>query len=702
MILLKSIRKYLGTFICLLALQAVQAQKQHYNWYFGTAVGLNFNVNPPAALTNGKGNSVEGCATVSDINGNLLFYCNGTSVINRLHEVMQNGSSIAGDPSSTSNVLIIPLPGNDSIYYLFSIGAGGQGLKGFRYSIININKQGGLGEVISKNNLIADDCFEKMAAVRHCNKRDVWITVRAWETDEYRTYALTSTGFNSFPVVSQTGLIVGGYVNNAIGALKFSIDGTRLVSVHSFENDVVELMQFDNTNGIISNPVLFKPNSVPPIYTGIYGAEFSPNGNLLYISSNNSQADPSTLYQFDISTMDAATIMASKQVIAETSPWFGGALQIAADKKIYYALWKDTAISVIEDPDVYGPGCNFRYNKIFLSNIINEPVQFGLPSLISGDLDGQFVPYDFSRLPGDCERLDIAFRINRISGIDSVRWDFGDGNQSTQLAPVHTYANAGNYTVKLIVYNVNCSGLYDTITHSYDFSIFNASNFLPADSSFCVLNNFTIRGTVTAQKYLWSTGSIADNISVSQPGTYWLQLENEGCVVRDSITLYIKPSASVNLGNDTTVCTNKPVEISAGADGMRYLWNDGSTSKTITVSRPGNFWVEVSSADKCSASDSIQVQWGDCDLYIPSAFSPNGDGMNDMFGLVNGINATRFSMKIYNRYGQIVFSSDDQFVKWDGKFKNKPAPAGLYPWILTYLNKNGYPQTEKGTVILIR
>ena len=426
MILLKSIRKYLGTFICLLALQAVQAQKQHYNWYFGTAVGLNFNVNPPAALTNGKGNSVEGCATVSDINGNLLFYCNGTSVINRLHEVMQNGSSIAGDPSSTSNVLIIPLPGNDSIYYLFSIGAGGQGLKGFRYSIININKQGGLGEVISKNNLIADDCFEKMAAVRHCNKRDVWITVRAWETDEYRTYALTSTGFNSFPVVSQTGLIVGGYVNNAIGALKFSIDGTRLVSVHSFENDVVELMQFDNTNGIISNPILFKPNSVPPIYTGIYGAEFSPNGNLLYISSNNSQADPSTLYQFDISTMDAATIMASKQVIAETSPWFGGALQIAADKKIYYALWKDTAISVIEDPDVYGPGCNFRYNKIFLSNIINEPVQFGLPSLISGDLDGQFVPYDFSRLPGDCERLDIAFRINRISGIDSVRWDFGD------------------------------------------------------------------------------------------------------------------------------------------------------------------------------------------------------------------------------------------------------------------------------------
>ena len=170
---MRASQKYYWLIICVLFYSTLSAQKQHNNWYFGNAVGLNFNVNPPVALSNGKGNSVEGCATVSDINGNLLFYCNGTSVLNRQHEVMVNGSSIAGDLSSTSNVLIIPLPGNDSIYYLFSIGAGGQGLKGFRYSIININKQGGLGEVITKNVLIADDCYEKMAAVRHCNKKDV-------------------------------------------------------------------------------------------------------------------------------------------------------------------------------------------------------------------------------------------------------------------------------------------------------------------------------------------------------------------------------------------------------------------------------------------------------------------------------------------------------------------------------------------------
>jgi gliding motility-associated-like protein len=699
---LRSFRKYYYIVFFFLLYGSVHAQKQHNNWYFGNSVGLNFNVNPPVALSNGKGNSVEGCATVSDINGNLLFYCNGTSVLNRQHEVMVNGSSIAGDPSSTSNILIIPLPGNDSIYYLFSIGAGGQGLKGFRYSIINIKRQSGLGEVTSKNNLIADDCYEKMAAVRHCNKKDVWITVRVWETDEYRTYRLTASGFNAFPVVSNTGLVVGGYVNNGIGALKFSIDGTKLAAAHSFQNDVVELMNFDNTSGVISNTVLFKPNVIAPIYTGVYGVEFSPNSNLLYVSTNNSDTDPSTLYQFDITSMDAATILASKQVIAQNSPWFGGALQLAVDKKIYYALWRDTAISVIENPDIYGPGCNFRFNKIFLSNIINEPVQFGLPSLIAGDLDGQFVPYDFSRLPGDCDRLDIAFQINRLSGIDSVLWDFGDGNQSTLLAPVHTYTTPGNYTVKLIVYNVNCSGLFDNITHTYDFRIFNATNFLPKDSSFCVINNFTIRGNITAQKYLWNTGAVSEIISVSQPGIYWLQLENDGCVVRDSIELFIKPTATVSLGNDTSVCTSKPVTISADEDGLQYLWNNGATTKSIIVDKPGIFWIEVSSPAKCNSSDTIQVIWGDCDLYIPTAFSPNGDGVNDLFGPVNGINASRYAMKIYNRFGQVVFSSDDQFYKWDGKFKNKPAPVGLYPWILNYLNKNGYPQTEKGTVLLIR
>jgi hypothetical protein len=215
------------------------SQKQSYFWYFGNKAGLNFNQTPPQVLTNAKVGSIEGCASISDANGNLLFYTNGLSVVNRDHEIMVNGNGLLGDLSSTNNVVIVPLPGSDSIYYLFTIGATGQALKGFRYSIVNMKLQNGLGEVTVKNALLDDECFEKLAAVRHCNKKDVWITVRKWNTDQYFTYLVTASGINSTPVVSSTGLVISGLPNNALGTLKFSANGKKFIGVHSFENDVV-------------------------------------------------------------------------------------------------------------------------------------------------------------------------------------------------------------------------------------------------------------------------------------------------------------------------------------------------------------------------------------------------------------------------------------------------------------------------------
>ncbi|MEP7165101.1 MAG: gliding motility-associated C-terminal domain-containing protein [Ferruginibacter sp.] len=699
---MRSIKIYLPFFVLLACSYGSQAQKQLNTWYFGTRVGLNFNVIPPQALTNGMGNAIESCSTVSDGSGNLLFYTNGIKIINKQHLIMQNGDNILGDLSSTCGAVIVQQAGHDGIYYVFTIGSAGQSLKGFKYSVVDIKRNGGLGEVIQKNNYIDEDCYEKIAAVRHCNKRDVWLTVRIWDTDEYHSYLLTSTGLNPVPVISHTGLVINGIPNNSIGALKFSVDGTKLVAVHSFQNDCVELMNFNNITGIISNPIVFKPNAIAPALTGVYGAEFSPNGKLLYISSNNSSVDPATLYQFDISSMNAATILASKQVIAQTNPWIGGGLQMGPDQKIYYSLWKDTSLSVIEDPDVYGPGCNFVFNKILLSKTISEPSQFGLPAAISSDNVADFGPYNFERVGGDCRNFDVTFQLNRVTGIDSVRWDFGDTQQSTSLAPMHHYNVSGNYNVTLLVYSINCGiNTIDTLTQNV-FLTTPSSQFLPVDTTMCEIKDLAIVTTVTAQTYLWSTGAATAGIVVSDTGTYWLQIETDGCVSRDSVNIYKRLAETVNLGRDTTVCVNKPVILDAGIGGVNYLWSTGDNTRTIQVSKPGIFWLEVSSATKCPASDTVNVQWGDCELFLPTAFSPNGDGLNETFGLINGINTSAFSIKIYNRNGQVVFNSSDQFRKWDGRYKNKPVPMGVYPWILTYTNKNGYVQTETGTVMLIR
>ncbi len=673
------------------------------NWYFGTGVGLNFNQLPPSVITNNAANSQEGCASISDNNGSLLFYTNGNIIINRKHETMLNGNGISGDLSSSNNVLIVPLPNNDSIYYLFTIGAENQLNKGFRYSIVNIKGDGGFGEVIQKNIYIQDEVFEKLSAVRHCNNKDVWITIRKWETDEYHTYLVTSAGLSTTPIISKTGLTVGGFTKNAIGLLKFSTDGKRLAAVHSFQNDAVEIMSFDNTTGIISNPVVIYPNATPhpQSFLGVYAAEFSPNGNLLYVTANNSATEPCVLYQFDVTSNNAATITASKHIIAQTTPWYAGALQTGPDEKIYMAMWKDTAISVIENPNIYGIGCGFNFNKIIFSRRI-DPIQFGLPSFIQSDLNPNFAPFNFTRL-GNCTNNNVSFLINRTTGIDSVRWNFGDGQQSTTLLPTHSYATKGFFTVTLNVFTTDCSGQSNFVITKDIWLTDIVSNLLGNDTSSCIIQNLKLTPTLKLPgiNYLWNTGSTNDTLTVNNAGKFWVQLQYQGCTFSDTINITLKPKPIISLGNDTTICPNNLITLSAANNSAyQYLWNTGETTSAITINKTGIYSV-IATQNFCSSYDTIQIGDGDCEIFIPNAFSPNNDGINDYFKILGSILVKNFSLKIFNRYGQTIFNSQNVADKWDGKFKGKDMPTGAYPYTIKYINSKGYTKWLNGVVVIV-
>ncbi len=678
------------------------AQKQTNNWYFGNRVGLDFNQSPPLAVNNGTANSQEGSAAMSDNNGKLLFYTNGTIVQNRKHLSMPNGTGLRGDLSSTDNTVIVPMPGNDSMYYLFTIGSAREEAPVFSYNVIDMKADGGFGDVVVKNVLIKDSVLEKLTAVRHCNNRDVWIVIQKWNTDEYHTYLLTAAGLSSTPVVSSAGLVINGQINNSIGTLKFSSKGNKLVACHAFDNDAVQLMDFDNTTGIISNPVIFYPNAIPHqlSYTGVYGAEFSPDGKLLYVSANNSVSDPCTLYQFDITSNNAATILASKQTIAQTTPWFAGTLQIGPDNKIYMAMWNDSSISVIDNPNTYGAGCNFVFNKIFMAPAGSFPVQFGLPHFLQSYFDSTSNPYDFSRV-GNCTDLNVSFTINRLNNIDSVKWDFGDAQQSQVLQPTHTYAAPGFYDVKLIVYKIDCSGLNDTINRRI--WIADSGGFLGADTSSCNVLTLEIGvDEIFGVNYLWNTGFNGSKITTTGFGDYWLELEQNGCKVRDTISVLPRPKPVVGLGLDTTICKYKPVllqTISANYDS--YLWSTGQTTPSILVNQTGIYYVTVTQ-NSCEASDTIMVSPGDCDVYIPSAFTPNNDNINETFGVIDNVAVQYFSLQIYSKWGQLIFNSNDITQKWDGTFKGKKQPNGAYLWMLTYVNRRGKKIYEQGTVLLIR
>jgi gliding motility-associated-like protein len=680
---------------------ALQAQKEANTWYFGRFAGISFDQSPPVALTDCMTITEEGCAAISDKNGNLLFYTNGLIVVNAQQQMMKNGGNLLGDRSSTQNAVIVPQPGNDSMYYIFTTGAEGQVNKGMRYSVVNMRRENGLGEVVQENVPLCSDCYEKIAAVRHCNRKDIWIMSRSFNSSQFVAYRLTAQGLSANPTQSNTGFNTGSQPVNTIGAMKFSADGKKMGAAHGYDADRVEVMDFSTTTGALTNAVIFKPNNIPgpPISGSNYGLEFAPGGKLLYVTANDFESDSSFLYQFDISSGNAATILASRQTISASVLNNIGNIQAGPDGKLYVSFFGYTHLGVINNPDVPGTGCNFVRQGVSLNPTATRYAMNGLPTFMVSIFNPAAQPYDFSRVPGSCNDLNVGFTLDNTVGVDSVLWSFGDGQQSKLPAPFHLYGAPGYYNVQLVVYKVDCSGVNDTITKKIWIA---SAGLLGPDVSGCLTDNITI-GTqaVDGAIYLWNTGDRTNMINPASSGKYWLDVEQNGCVISDTVNVAIRPSPFANIGPDTVVCIKNPIELDAGNAGASFLWNTGATSQKITVNKPGVYRVTVT-VNGCPASDTAEVDQGDCEFYIPNAFTPNGDGINDGFGLIGAADYSPFSFRVYSRWGQTVFRTVSSATRWDGNFKGLAMPAGAYPWIIDYVNKKGRPIKLKGVVLLVR
>ena len=164
--------------------------KRTWNWYFGMGAGLNFSTGTPTVITGSQIPDFS-CSSISTIFGDLLFYTNGSTVWNKNNQVMPNGTGLNGD--AFGRVLIIPQPLNDSIFFVFTTRVNPAPYTGFQYSIVNMNLQGGLGDVILKNDTVLLDSWEKIAAVKHANGVDVWITVSEIYTNKIYCYLLTAS-----------------------------------------------------------------------------------------------------------------------------------------------------------------------------------------------------------------------------------------------------------------------------------------------------------------------------------------------------------------------------------------------------------------------------------------------------------------------------------------------------------------------------
>lgn len=204
-------------------------------------------------------------------------------------------------------------------------------------------------------------------------------------------------------------------------------------------------------------------------------------------------------------------------------------------------------------------------------------------------------------------------------------------------------------------------------------------------------------------EYAWSTGESSSSVSVSEAGTYYVTYSKNCDTYTDTIHVTIDPWLLVypDLGPDTIICEllAENLVLDAGADLPDYLWNTGATTPTITVTQDGEYWVQ--SATECLVrSDTILVS--PCVfLDVPNAFTPNGDGVNDFFTTVCSNCDAFLSLAIFNRWGQMVFETNDHSVGWDGKFQGEEQPMGTYVYVLRYMD-GGKEAVTQGSLTLIR
>ncbi|MBW8201957.1 T9SS type B sorting domain-containing protein [Flagellimonas abyssi] len=400
-----------------------QAQMEASIWYFGENAGLDFRSGTPVALEDGEMFTKEGCATISDPLGNLLFYTDGSNIWNRNHQIMPNGSGLLGDTSTTQSAIIVPKPEDSNIYYVFTADEE-RGPHGINFSEVDIGLDGGLGDVTVKNVPLYTPSMEKLTAVKHANGRDVWVLTHDWYNADYKVYLVTPAGVSTTPVVSTAGLNMIYTTNGTegIGYLKVSPDGKKVAICHIRRG--LELLDFDTSTGKLSNALALNRRN------NQYGVEFSPSSQVLYASNLDGP-----IYQYDLGASDIPS--SEIQINQDNVPGYG--LQLGLDGKIYVTHRFRKTISVVNDPDEVGLACNYEYGAIDLGTGRGWG---GLPQFIQSYFLVSGIEADKLCL-GDTTQ----FHINSSQPITSILWDFGDGNNSTDENPTHSYAAPGTYTL---------------------------------------------------------------------------------------------------------------------------------------------------------------------------------------------------------------------------------------------------------------
>ncbi len=258
----------------------------------------------------------------------------------------------------------------------------------------------------------------------------------------------------------------------------------------------------------------------------------------------------------------------------------------------------------------------------------------------------------------------------------------------------------------ILTVKTNCSESISTISNPVQVTINLAPQVsINKNNSLCI-GSTRILDAGTFSSYLWNDNSRNRTITISKLGRYYVTVtDSRGCVGSDTTEVNTwLPVPSAFLPPDTAICKFENLLLQPLENFKNYQWNTNSNKREISITQPGIYWLQVTDYNNCTGRDTVFVVEKHCQnrVFVPTAFTPNADGKNDVFKPVLTGAVKQFRLQIYNRWGEVVFIATEQNKGWDGKVKGVLQHSGVYVWKCTYQFEGETQKVKKGNLVLLQ
>ncbi len=620
------------------------SQKETLHWPVGNFKHLDFSQGTPILNNIPQFYNFEASASISDENGNWLYYSNGHHVFDVNHNIITNGDSITqgyGDNtasifSSTQGCVFEKIPKKNNLLLLFTLDSFESG-HNLKYNIIDksLNKV-----IVKKKPLIMDKVLiEKMILANHCNHIDKWLIVIEGKGDllyknessgykdvVFHSILITENGVQQKPISTTINLNENNFIQ-FFGQMKINNKGDQLVMG---DLQGISLFQFDNATGVVT---FNKHIDFQSSFTYKYGIEFSPNDKVVYADEN----------QIDLTNNNFYNYLGKSQ---------SSQLQIGADDKIYRFTLPDSnsvgggfmsngpwvlSIERINQPNNLNVNCNYEPN--FFQFVDSGFYAHALPNIPQHFFNRNKAEFAYN---STCSGNSVEMFLNNTSiPFDSIIWEVNGATFMNEDTISYSFPSEGSYSV-------TCHVVKDSLSFTSNQCVIicgNSDVILPKKIDLCLLDSVILNTMNTCSiNYLWNTGDTTSAIVIKDEGVYWIKTTNVCGVSYD--TVIVTKEGCIPIIDIPNVFTP----------------NNDQQNELFTVNMKGvksfNFY--------------IMNRWGDIVKDSTIVFSPQ-----------NVLNLNSVNL-------------------WDGFVKQKEATEGVYFYGIKYISENDIEFEKTGFFHLIR